>query len=205
MNLVVLCLAWIIWCVVHSLLIHPAIIDFLVCLMPRLDRYYRLLYNGLALLTLVPLVVVTPMVEGAVVFGWQGGTIPGRILLLAIALLLFRGGAKRYDMRYFIGLKQLRTGERSQLMTDSPNFSDSGVFGMTRHPWYLGSLLFVWSALPAYPLPEFLVAIILSLYLVTGTFIEERKIIAAYGDAYRLYQQRVSMLFPWKWLKKKLL
>ncbi len=80
----------------------------------------------------------------------------------------------------------------------------TGVFGLVRHPWYLGSLLLIWSALPVYPLPKFVAAVILSCYLVIGTLLEERKIIARHGERYRAYQQRVSMLFPWKWLKKKL-
>jgi protein-S-isoprenylcysteine O-methyltransferase Ste14 len=57
--------------------------------------------------------------------------------------------------------------------------------------------------LPAYPLPVFLAVCILSVYLVLGAMLEERKIIAQYDDSggsYRRYRQRVSMLFPWKWL-----
>jgi protein-S-isoprenylcysteine O-methyltransferase Ste14 len=45
---------------------------------------------------------------------------------------------------------------------------------------------------------------VLSLYLVIGAFLEERKLLKEFGDDYRLYKNRVSMLFPWKWIKKKL-
>jgi protein-S-isoprenylcysteine O-methyltransferase Ste14 len=115
---------------------------------------------------------------------------------------LFQGGAKKYDLQYFLGVKQLRTGEEHLLLSDTDEFDETGVFSITRHPWYFGSLLLLWSILPQYSLPVFLTACILSMYLVIGTMLEERKIIARYGDGYRRYQQRVSMLFPWKWLRQ---
>jgi len=204
MNLLLLSGLWIGWCAVHSLLIDPGVIDAIERRVSGVARYYRLLYNVLALLTLAPLAIVTGWVGGTPVFAWQGWGNVVRILLLVCAFLLFRGGAKRYDLQYVLGLKQLRTGKTPLLLTDSPDFSAAGVFGLVRHPWYLGSLLLIWSALPVYPLPKFVAAVILSCYLVIGTLLEERKIIARHGDRYRAYQQQVSMLFPWKWLKKKL-
>lgn len=204
MNLVLLVFLWICWCAMHSLSIDSRVTDFIHRRLPRLIRYYRLLYNGVSLLTLIPLAMFTRLVGGEVVFGWQGWTVLCRMLLLAVALALFFAGAKRYDLRHFLGIRQLQSGEDQLLMSDSPDFSATGVFGMTRHPWYFGSLLLIWSVLPQYPLPVFLAAVVLSIYLVVGTVLEERKILARYGDAYRLYRQQVSMLFPWKWLKRKL-
>lgn len=195
---------WIGWCAVHSLLIDPAVSGAIERRLPGVARYYRLLYNVLALLTLLPLAVVTGLAEGPPVFSWQGWGNVVRVLLLVCAFLLFRGGAKKYDMQYFLGLKQLRTGETPLLLSDSSEFSTDGVFGLVRHPWYLGSLLFIWSALPEYPPASFATATILSCYLVIGSLLEERKILARHGESYRAYQTRVSMLFPWKWLKKKL-
>ena len=46
--------------------------------------------------------------------------------------------------------------------------------------------------------------IVLSLYLVIGAFLEERKLLREFGDAYRQYQNRVSMLLPLKWIQAKL-
>ena len=204
MNLILLSCLWIGWCAVHSLLIDPAVIDAIERRVPGVARYYRLLYNLLAFLTLLPLAIGTDLAGGQPVFGWQGWENVARVLLLVCAFLLFRGGAKKYDMQYLLGLRQLRTGETTLLLTESPEFAADGVFGLVRHPWYLGSLLFIWSALPQYPLPKFLAAVILSCYLVIGTLLEERKILARHGESYRAYQKQVSMLFPWKWLKKKL-
>jgi protein-S-isoprenylcysteine O-methyltransferase Ste14 len=139
-----------------------------------------------------------------VVFGWQGWGEMLRMLLLLFALVLFWSGAKRYDLRFFLGFDQLASGKATVLLSSSENFSATGIFSLTRHPWYLGSLLFLWSIFPEYSRSVFMAVLILSLYLIVGTFLEERKIVREHGDSYRRYQQQVSMLFPWKWLKARL-
>jgi methanethiol S-methyltransferase len=203
---IVLAVLWIGWCAIHSLLIDTFVSSWVKARQPRLFRWYRLLYNGLALATLVPLAAYTHGLGGEVVFRWSGwGGALTRILLLATAFLLFRGGAKLYDVRSFLGIDQLRQGNSSVLLSADHGFMPTGVFGITRHPWYLGSLLAIWSVLGRYPQPVLIAAGILSLYLVVGTLLEERKIVREYGHSYRRYQEQVSMLFPWKWLKKLLI
>jgi methanethiol S-methyltransferase len=49
-----------------------------------------------------------------------------------------------------------------------------------------------------------LINIIISVYFIVGSFLEERKLLREFGDKYREYQQTVSMLFPWRWLKAKI-
>ncbi len=201
MNMFFLSILWISWCALHSILICVSVGQWIKQQIPWLTRYYRLLYNGLSLSTFMPLFIVTRMADGPVIVSWRSGpAIPIRFVLLATALLLFMGGAKKYDLRYFLGIKQLQTGKEHLLLSEAETFIESGVFGITRHPWYLGSLLFLWSMLAEYPLPVFLAVCIMSGYLAVGTVLEEKKIVALYGDSYCRYRQRVSMLFPWKWL-----
>jgi hypothetical protein len=204
MNVILLCVLWISWCTMHSLLIDVTFIKAVNKHASCLTRYYRLLYNGLSLVTFIPLMIITRIAEGSVIVSWEGIYIFVRILLLAAAFLLFKGGSKKYDLQYFLGVKQLQTGDEHLLLSDTEEFTERGVFGVTRHPWYLGSLLFIWSMLAEYPLPVFLAVCIMSVYLVIGTILEERKIVARYGDSYRSYRQRVSMFFPWKWLVRVL-
>lgn len=202
MTVAILCILWIMWCTIHSLLITPSVLNFIKKHATGLTRFYRLFYNAFSLITLIPLVVATRFAEGQMIINWEGYLVPVRILFLAAAVTLFIGGAKKYDLSYFLGIKQLKTGEQHLLLTDTEEFSETGVLGITRHPWYFGSLLFLWSILPYYILPAFLAVCILSTYLVVGALLEERKIISQYGESYRRYQRRVSMLFPWKWLMK---
>lgn len=205
MNVLFLCMLWMSWCAMHSILINVSVARLIKKQISWLTPYYRLLYNGLSLFTFIPLIIATRMADGPVMVSWQSYyAIPVRVVLLVTALLLFIGGAKKYDLLYFLGVKQLQTGEEHLLLSETEIFTETGVFGITRHPWYLGSLLFIWIMLAEYPLPVFLAVCIMSVYLVVGTMLEEKKIVAVYGDSYCLYRQRVSMLFPWKWLARLL-
>ncbi len=49
------------------------------------------------------------------------------------------------------------------------------------------------------------VNVILTAYLVIGTVLEERKLMIQCGDNYRDYKERVSMLFPFRWISSKLM
>lgn len=198
MSFIVLGLLWIFWCTMHSLLITRPVTGYLQQLPGGWFRYYRLFYNLTAVITLVPLLLLTREMRGEAVIAWQGFWQILQCLLLLSAGWLFWGGARRYDMGYFLGIRQIRSGTVHLLLSETEEFSTAGVFGLTRHPWYLGSLLLIWSILPGYAAADLLVSAILSVYLVAGTVLEERKLLAEYGDAYRRYQRQVPMLLPWK-------
>lgn len=196
---------WVTWCTVHSILIAPSVTSFIQCVFPQLFRYYRLFYNGLSFVTLLPLIFLTHnMQSGPVVFSWEGYATSGRGLLLVMALFLFISAARHYDMHSFLGTRQAKTGVTNTLISERNEIFEGGIFAVTRHPWYLGSLLLIWSIFYEYTFVECLVGSILSIYLVIGSLLEERKIIAIYGDRYRRYQQKVSMLFPLKWISTKM-
>jgi methanethiol S-methyltransferase len=87
-------------------------------------------------------------------------------------------------------------------MTENGEFDSSGVLGVVRHPWYLAVLILLWARDQS--LSGLIINMILSVYLVIGTFLEERKLILEFGDKYRVYQLQVSMFIPFKWLESKL-
>lgn len=196
------CCGWILWCTLHSLLIDPKVAAFIKERTFIKPSHYRLYYNLFSLASLLPLLAMTVIDRGDAVFSWTGWGMLLRFLLFATAIVCFLGGAKRYDITYFLGLQQVQDGRESVLLGEDQSFSEGGVFGIVRHPWYLGSLLFIWSVFPTYYSKNVAIAVILSVYLIVGTILEERKIVAEYGDRYRAYQKRVSMFVPVKWLMR---
>ena len=125
-----------------------------------------------------------------------------RYFLIGTALFLFVSGGKHYDIRHFLGLSQVCTGRTSHLLNDRTVFAASGISAIVRHPWYLGGILMIWSVPKDFFLSTVITAAILSGYFLVGSLLEERKLVKHFGEAYRAYQQDVSMLFPVKWVKR---
>jgi len=188
-----LVIAWVLWCVAHSgMIARPVTRCFRQKLGDRFHRY-RLFYNLVALVTLAPVVCYGKSLETTLLFSWEGGLIPLRMALLAVSVVLFVAGARQYDMRQFLGLKG--AGSAAGLSNDG-RISNSGILGHTRHPWYLASILILWTVSRDVDTAALVTKIILTAYLLVGTLLEERKLVAEFGDEYRRYQVSVPMLIP---------
>ena len=198
----ILAFLWVAWCAVHSGLVSSRCTCCVQRYLPRWDRYSRLFFNGFSLATLIPVVLYTRSVGGANVLVWEGWLNAGRFLLLAISLLLFYLGARRYDMLQFVGVRQIRAGSRSKGLTISGGLDRHGVLGVVRHPWYLAGMMIVWTRdLGA---ADLVANAIIVGYFALGAFLEERKLVREFGEKYLYYQKDVSKLFPWKWVWGKM-
>ena len=200
-KLVLLAVAWTAYCAVHSAMISQTATRFLE---PRLGdawRYYRLFFNGVALVTLIPLAAYSGALEGRPFFRWQGPWLGLRYALMACGGLLFLAGGRHYSLKQFIGISQLR-GASSGGLAKGGGIDSTGVLGLVRHPWYTGLVLLLWARdLDAVRL---VVSSVLTTYIVVGTLLEERKLVHEFGDTYARYQARVSMFIPLKWFWSRL-
>ncbi len=194
--MIALALLWILWCALHSLLITRTVTLWVERRGGWLAGSYRLGYIAFSCLSLVPVLVCQYSLPQQTLFLWQGwGRIP-QGLLLGYALLMFLGGKKVYDMDWFLGISQWR-GFRNRVPVQARPIRFHGVLRLVRHPWYSGGLAFLWALNPLTDV-SLTARIILSLYLVIGAWLEERKLVAALGEVYRRYQRAVPMLVPWK-------
>ena len=193
---------WVLWCILHSVLICTTVTTFLQSRLSSRYRYYRLFYNLFSVATLAPLLLYSQLHRGEVVFHWQGWLGVVQALLYASAGLLFLSGARAYDLPTFLGVRLRATGSGDLGLTVSGGLSAVGVLALVRHPWYTGGLLLIWARTQT--LTETLINSILSAYIVIGALLEERKLVKEFGADYQAYQRQVSMLVPWKWLKRRI-
>lgn len=202
MSYVVLAGLWIIWCAIHSGMIWVAVTDFLKRRLGNYFRFYRLLFNLVAIVTIIPVILYGQSLHAPVIFRWQGFMIVFQIFLLAMGILLFLAGARHYDMLQFLGLRQIRTGVSHGALTATGRLHTTGILRITRHPWYLGAIMLLWAG--DLNVSTMIGNIILTLYLIVGTVLEERKLVLEFGEDYRRYQRQVSMLVPLKYLASKI-
>ena len=198
MNIFMLAVLWIIWCALHSSMISVTATGYLKRWLGTRFRIYRLIFNLVALVSVIPVMVYEQWLRGPILFRWEGFLILFQVILLISALLLFLAGARHYDLLQFSGLRQIKTGSSHNTLTETGELDTTGILDITRHPWYLGGILIIWTR--DIDISALVTNIILTLYFIVGTVLEERKLLIEYGDDYRRYQEKVSMLIPIKWL-----
>jgi methanethiol S-methyltransferase len=94
------------------------------------------------------------------------------------------------------GLQQVASNlaDRS---TPAPRFRTPLYYKFVRHPIYLGFIVAFWAA-PTMTAGRLLFAAVTTAYIFVGIFLEERDLVDLFGEEYRRYRQRVSMLVPWR-------
>jgi len=130
---------------------------------------------------------------------WNVDAVAARWVLIALSALgwlLVLSSTFLINHFDLFGLRQVWFHARKRKAMDEP-FVTRAFYRIVRHPLMLGFLIAFW-ATPTMTLGHLLFAAMITGYiLVAVKFLEERDLVALYGDTYRDYQRRVPMLLPW--------
>jgi methanethiol S-methyltransferase len=201
MKYLLLALAWTAYCALHSAMISETATGFLKRRLGTSFRFYRLFFNAVAMLTLIPVLWYSHTLRQEAILHWEGVWLVPHYLLLACGILLLVAGGRHYSLGQFVGISQLR-GPSSGGLATGGGIDSSGVLGLVRHPWYTAVVLLLWAG--DLDVAALIGNGVLTVYIVVGTLLEERKLVHAFGDVYRSYQERVSMFVPLKWIRLRI-
>lgn len=190
-----LVLAWLIYFGLHSLLASLWLKRRVARAHPHWMPGYRLLFNLCATILLLPPLALTYWERGPWLWEWTG---PGWWMASTLATAALFGllwSLRWYDGSEFLGVKQWRSGLVS--VEDQEGFHLSPLHRYVRHPWYSLGLVLVWTRdMDAALLTT---AIMITLYFILGSRLEERKLLVYHGDAYQSYRRMVPSLIPLPW------
>jgi len=86
-------------------------------------------------------------------------------------------------------------GQLRAVRPEGVPFTVKGPYRLVRHPLYLCMILMIWSC-PDLTWDRLLFNVLWTVWIVIASMLEERDLVAEFGDAYLEYQSRVPMLVP---------
>jgi len=183
-----------IFAIQHSVMARPGFKLWWTRFVPRpVERSTYVLFSTAALALLCwqwrPLPeVLWSAGDPAVAMALTGLSLFGFVIVLASSYLI-----NHFEL---FGLQQVMhnmTGREAP----PPVFRTPLLYKIVRHPLYLGFIIAFWVT-PSMTVGHLLFAAATTAYIVIGALLEERDLVAFFGDDYRRYRERVSMLVPWR-------
>ena len=194
-DIVLLAICWITYFALHSALASLVVKRRVAADWPNLMPYYRLTFNILASLLILPILWLTYRAPEPMLWRWHGFAAWLANGLALAALFGFWRSLKSYDMQEFLGFHQLHSLVRK--VEDQEHFHLSPFHRFVRHPWYFFGLVLVWTR--DMSVTTLLSSVFITLYFVAGSWLEEKKLLVYHGDIYRRYMARVPGLMPLPW------
>lgn len=163
----------------------------------RFFAFYRLFYVILSVVSLIAVWFFVPQPKGSLYY------VGGNLFYLfkgtqTVAIMAFAFALTQFDMEEFLGINDARQFYSARLNDNRREpLNTGGFFAYVRHPLYLLTMTVLWTD-PDMTIWWFVLSLCFSVYLIIGSFFEERKLAAIYGEEYRQYQRRVRRFLPIK-------
>ncbi|HUW50699.1 MAG TPA: hypothetical protein VMV75_06760, partial [Sulfuricella sp.] len=172
---------WLAYFALHSLLASLAVKRRVARAFPGWMPLYRLSFNLLAALLLLPILWLMYSSPGPMLWRWQGMSAWLANGLALASLAGFWYSLKYYDTQEFLGFSQWRLQMRKA--EDQERFRLSPFHRFVRHPWYFFGLVLIWTR--DMNAAMLLSSAMITAYFIVGSRLEERKLLVYHGEVYR--------------------
>lgn len=115
--------------------------------------------------------------------------------LFGLGWLLVLTATYMISHAHLFGLQQVHQHLQDEDLS-GPEFQIRGYYRYVRHPLNLGFLIAFW-ATPEMTAGHLVFALATTGYIFIAMVLEERDLIARFGERYRRYRERVPMIVPW--------
>lgn len=186
MQVGVLIFGWIVYFFLHSALASTAIKRSINHQFPSLTKHYRLGYVIISTVGLLLLLYYNSSIESQDLFKRDGIVRYVSLVFAAFGAIILKVSFRTYDLSSFVGAKK-----------EENVFIKSGLLQHVRHPIYSATILIVIGFFLFSPnLPTLISTLCILGYLPIGIWLEERKLLKAFSEDYRVYKQEVPALVP---------
>ena len=179
----------------HSGMARPAFKRWWTRIVPEvIERSTYVLVSSLAMIALY---AYWEPIDGVI---WSVHEGPARLAVIGLYLagwLLLLYSTFLIDHFDLFGLKQVwrRLAGKAYV---PPQFHTPSLYGIVRHPLYIGWLTIFWAA-PTMTSAHLLFALATTIYILAAIQLEERDLVSAFGERYVEYRRRTPMLVPRLW------
>lgn len=195
MKYLLVVLLWTGYVSLHSFLISIRFTNLMTRLLKDYYAFYRLFYVLVSLILIVPLINYTSRLDDTVIIVYEPPFSVIRYILISGSLIMFFWAFFfDYDSLSFWGIRQILNFRKVKETNTSGEIKRKGLLGIMRHPMYFALLIYLWCQ--TFRVVDIVINALLTIYVIIGTILEEKKLVLEFGEEYLKYQQEVPMLIP---------
>jgi methanethiol S-methyltransferase len=202
MKYLLIAFLWAAYCALHSYLISIRFSNLMARLLKNYYAFYRLFYVLISFVLIVPLINYSSQLDNEIIITYSSTLNILRYVLISGSLLMFFWAFFfDYDSLSFFGIRQILNFGKTRETNRSNELKRKGLLGIMRHPMYLALIIYLWCQI--FRTADIVANIVLTLYVIIGTILEEKKLVLEFGETYKKYQKEVPMLIPFTKIKTK--
>ncbi|MDB5211013.1 MAG: isoprenylcysteine carboxylmethyltransferase family protein [Sediminibacterium sp.] len=187
-----LIILWIIFGIIHSGLASGIVTRTIEKIMGKAAKYYRAIYSLLVFITFLVLVHYHFAAIDTILFRphWIEKIIAGILILAGFVVMVI------YIWKNLVNFSGLGIVFGIEENTE---LQQTGLYAYSRHPMFAAAIIFMWGVFLGYPYMNNLISsICLTVYALIAIYFVEKRLVAAYGHAYKQYQKNTPLLMPTK-------